>query len=73
MSGNVWEWTLTEYNSRNSDDLANAEPRTSRGGSWFIYSDGARAAYRYNGDLDDRHNDNGFRVVVVGVSPFLSP
>ncbi len=33
MSGNVWEWTLTEYQSGKSGELAGGESRVGRGGS----------------------------------------
>ena len=45
MAGNVWEWTLTEYESQTSD-LTNDRPRVLRGGSWYYFPDRARAAYR---------------------------
>ena len=34
MSGNVLEWTLTEYQTRYSNNISNSEHRVLRGGSW---------------------------------------
>jgi formylglycine-generating enzyme required for sulfatase activity/energy-coupling factor transporter ATP-binding protein EcfA2 len=66
MSGNVWEWTLTEHASGKADDITNGEPRVVRGGSWDLNQDSARAAYLYNHPLPDpRLNYIGFRVVWV--------
>ncbi|MEO8084630.1 MAG: SUMF1/EgtB/PvdO family nonheme iron enzyme [Ardenticatenales bacterium] len=35
MSGNIWEWTLSEYEGGNNRDVTNDRPRVVRGGSWF--------------------------------------
>jgi formylglycine-generating enzyme required for sulfatase activity len=69
MSGNVWEWCLTDYENpaadAKSEDLSASVRRVVRGGSWLNSQVDARAACR------DRHNPNsrltkiGFRVVVV--------
>jgi formylglycine-generating enzyme required for sulfatase activity len=34
LIGNVWEWTLSEYETGRSDNLASETVRTQRGGSW---------------------------------------
>lgn len=63
LSGNVFEWTLTEYNSRSSTDITNNLSRVLRGGSWLSYDVFARAPDRYLRAPDDRHYDLGFRLV----------
>ncbi|MBZ0307086.1 MAG: formylglycine-generating enzyme family protein, partial [Anaerolineae bacterium] len=63
MSGNVWEWCLTEYSSGKSNDLTNREARVLRGGSWLDDLGLARAASRYHFIPDVRDDDIGFRVV----------
>jgi len=67
MSGNVWEWTLTEYGNGKSDGITNKEPRVVRGGSWNYYQYFARATYRFNYIPDNRFSLITFRV--VGVVP----
>ena len=71
MSGNVWEWTLTEYESGKSDNISSAASRVVRGGSWYGNRFSARAAYRGSGSPAGRSNDYGFRVVGVVPSPSL--
>jgi hypothetical protein len=51
MSGNVWEWTCSNWRERFdgseqqcSDDTTNTQFRVLRGGSWFSYPGRARAA-----------------------------
>jgi formylglycine-generating enzyme required for sulfatase activity len=65
MSGNVWEWTLTEYENRQSGDFTNDRRRVLRGGSWYGIHDGARAAYRSVDGPDDRGRGLGFRLVAL--------
>jgi formylglycine-generating enzyme required for sulfatase activity len=67
MSGNVLEWTLTEYQSGKSEDISRKEPRVVRGGSWYSLQLSARAAARDHRRPDYRYDDIGFRV--VGVVP----
>jgi hypothetical protein len=62
MSGNVWEWTLTEYTSRESSNVSSDAPRVLRGGSWSSSADAARAAYRGAYPPGGRSYDFGFRV-----------
>ncbi|MCB0157172.1 MAG: SUMF1/EgtB/PvdO family nonheme iron enzyme [Caldilineaceae bacterium] len=72
MSGNVWEWTQSEYRSYPYDpddgreaDAAHGD-RVVRGGSFDNSQIAVRCAFRDWGDLEDRLNDFGgigFRVV----------
>jgi formylglycine-generating enzyme required for sulfatase activity len=68
MSGNVWEWTRTNYESK-KDDLESDQPRVLRGGSFLSQSDNARCAYRYGGNPDNWYWGNGFRVIVSPILP----
>jgi formylglycine-generating enzyme required for sulfatase activity len=68
MSGNVWEWTLTDYRSGKSTDITGRASRVARGGSWLSNLEFARAAFRrYFHPLG--RDLNGFRVVGVFPSP----
>jgi len=63
LSGNVWEWTLTEYDSSSSNNLTNTERRIVRGGSWIYFGYRARAAFRsYFWHPTGRLDDFGFRI-----------
>lgn len=64
MSGNVWEWTLTEYQANPSSNSGNGI-RISHGGSWFDWHFLVRSAYRNILDPIERFNYNGFRLVLV--------
>ncbi|MBI1765307.1 MAG: SUMF1/EgtB/PvdO family nonheme iron enzyme [Acidobacteria bacterium] len=69
MSGNVWEWCLSDYNKPQRDarkeKLDTDNTRVLRGGSWFFNVDNARSVYRYFSQPGGRNGDPGFRVVVV--------
>ncbi len=54
MAGNVWEWTVSNYQK---DDLV------LRGGGWFSFRDFARCADRSGYFPNDRNFDVGFRCV----------
>jgi formylglycine-generating enzyme required for sulfatase activity len=54
MSGNVWEWTDSWYNS-------SQEKRVLRGGSWLNSATNLRAAVRLYGAPDKRGSGVGFR------------
>ncbi len=69
MAGNVWEWTLTEYEGQNALDLTNDRPRVLRGGSWLFYPVYACASYRYDYGPPDRYSLSGFRVVMAAPVP----
>jgi len=63
MSGNVWEWTSTEYESRSDANEGSNARRALRGGSWNYDHYGARAVYRNDVKPVDRRNVIGFRPV----------
>jgi formylglycine-generating enzyme required for sulfatase activity len=62
MSGNVWEWTLTDFASGGNDDLGASARRVLRGGSWYSRDSSARAAFRGYYVPGDRDNSCGFRL-----------
>jgi formylglycine-generating enzyme required for sulfatase activity len=56
MSGNVWEWTASDYDKSN---------KVLRGGDWIRYEVLVRAAFRHYGLLPgSRYGSVGFRCVV---------
>jgi formylglycine-generating enzyme required for sulfatase activity len=61
MSGNVWEWTLTERESENGSD-GPGERRVVRGGSWYDDQSLACTLFHYNLDAGLRFDAAGFRV-----------
>ncbi len=69
LSGNVWEWTASEYADRLDHDRAvtavenGAGPRAVRGGSWPSGTDYCRATVRNWLRPDYRNFNLGFRVV----------
>lgn len=63
MSGNVWEWTRTNYKTQ-KDDLTSKDGRVLRGGSFDTQSDPARCAVRNSNLPGGRDWSGGFRVVV---------
>jgi formylglycine-generating enzyme required for sulfatase activity len=65
MSGNVWEWTLTDWHTGQTLSEA-ADPGCQpvlRGGSWYGLADFLRADHRYSGVRTLRYDDIGFRVM----------
>jgi len=68
MSGNVWEWTLTEYETRNSGTVNSNNTRVLRGGSWLNSQYRARSAFRDCGGPAVRSLNFGFRVALVSHS-----
>lgn len=71
LSGNVWEWTQGLWKAYpyqpakdKRNDLNSGGERVLRGGSWILYRDRARCAFRYWSDPDDFDFNIGFRVVV---------
>ena len=72
ITGNVWEWTSSAYETyayradrrREDTDRADAR-RVVRGGSWNSYRVVARGACRDGGDPGARSDDVGLRLVCV--------
>ena len=72
MTGNVWEWTLSQYaeypykpDARN--DAAGEAHRVLRGGAWNFNARFARVSYRYFAHPADFGSGAGVRVVVAPV------
>jgi len=72
MSGNVWEWCLSDYNNPaenpNGEDLSTSSRRVLRGGSFSYFNLDARASGRNSNSPYYRSFNLGVRVVV---SPIL--
>ncbi len=68
MSGNVWEWCLSNYSKPKFDaakeNLRTGDNRVLRGGSWYYDQMVARAVCRYINHPAPRSNYFGFRVVL---------
>ena len=68
MSGNVWEWCLTDYENPAAtaaeENISSNRRRVRRGGSWYLNRASARSGYRGNDSPDDRSYLIGFRVCV---------
>jgi formylglycine-generating enzyme required for sulfatase activity len=67
MSGNVWEWTCSDYISsydghESTCNNSASNPRALRGGSWGDVPRSVRSAYRYRVDPALRLVDLGFRL-----------
>ncbi|MDZ4767898.1 MAG: SUMF1/EgtB/PvdO family nonheme iron enzyme, partial [Chloroflexota bacterium] len=74
MSGNVWEWCLTKYDSPDVNTVDDStDVRVLRGGSWGNPQDLARASFRVRNSPLDRYYGFGFRVVVGGSGSYYSP
>jgi formylglycine-generating enzyme required for sulfatase activity len=65
MSGNVWEWTLTEYDTGSEASVSTSGRRAARGGSWDIDQTGARVAFRGSYGPVYRGYDFGFRLATL--------
>lgn len=62
MSGNVWEWTLSEYESASIGDINSTDVRVLRGGSWgYNFEDFLRVGFRLRLNPDIGSSYFGFR------------
>jgi len=68
LSGNVFEWTLTEYRNSNSKDISSNGQRVVRGGSWFNNHVSARTTFRGYCNPAVYSDYRGFRVC-CGAAP----
>lgn len=73
MSGNVWDWCLTEFRSGLNSDLTNNKSRVLRGGSWYHDANDARTADRDLGDPSDSYYGFGFRLCTSSLSFIKNP
>ena len=80
MSGNVWEWTSSQWGTKvgspdfnyqnwaaqeaSRDDLGAHVLRVTRGGSWLNSTGNVRCAIRLRSHPGSRDNDLGFRLVL---------
>ncbi|MFT5196721.1 MAG: sulfatase activating formylglycine-generating enzyme, partial [Candidatus Promineifilaceae bacterium] len=65
MSGNVWEWCLTDYDKKTNDVDATAKYRVLRGGSWGSNNgEDFAVSFRNRNETDDRNFNLGFRVAL---------
>jgi formylglycine-generating enzyme required for sulfatase activity len=72
MAGNVWEWVEDVWHDNYQGAPTNRSAwlqggdssgiRVARGGSWSLFPEYLRAAYRDRGTADGRSNQTGFRV-----------
>ena len=70
VHGNVFEWTEDCWNSSNTGNPGDGQPRTTatctervaRGGTWNRYPVNLRSAYRLWAPSRDRGSNQGFRV-----------
>ncbi len=69
MSGNIWEWVLTEYQSGKSDSVNADKSRVLRGGSWGSKKGRAGANYRHASRPGSRYSSCGIRIIAVGLYP----
>ncbi len=70
MSGNVWEWTCSNWRDQFdgneqqcNNDTTDTQARVLRGGSWIDDPGGVRSSARGDGHPDARSGDVGFRVL----------
>lgn len=62
ISGNVWEWCLTDYDTGNQDSKKSANRRVLRGGAWGLDdTEGFRADFRVRLNPDYWNDFIGFR------------
>jgi formylglycine-generating enzyme required for sulfatase activity len=70
MSGNIWEWTCSNWREQFdgseqhcNNDMVDAQHRVVRGGSWNDLPAYVRSSVRYNAPPSLRYYDIGFRVL----------
>jgi formylglycine-generating enzyme required for sulfatase activity len=75
ISGNVWEWCVTEwqenykeYLKKENNNTEGSDARVLRGGAYIDYDWRVRCTYRRGGNPGSWSNLVGFRVVVSSVS-----
>ncbi|MGO8673955.1 MAG: formylglycine-generating enzyme family protein [Capsulimonadaceae bacterium] len=62
MAGNVWEWTLTEYDTGSDENVSSNNARVLRGGGWGVNREGSfRCAVRSGNQPGGADGDVGFR------------
>jgi formylglycine-generating enzyme required for sulfatase activity len=69
MAGNVWQWTLSEYDNIFNISSITDTHRSVRGGSWYGFSFNARSSARFSSYLFNLLNDLGFRLVALSSIP----
>jgi formylglycine-generating enzyme required for sulfatase activity len=63
MSGNVWEWCLTDYENQSNDVNSPANTRVIRGGGWFFFTKAdCRCNFSYYDAPYSWYNFRGFRI-----------
>jgi formylglycine-generating enzyme required for sulfatase activity len=69
LSGNMWEWTLSEYEIDTRNILTNSNQRVIRGGTWDYDDRFALAANRSYDSPNSRNDYSGFRI--MSFAPFF--
>ncbi len=66
MSGNVWEWCLTDYDNGSNDMTSSASSRVVKGGGWFHFTAAdPRCNFRYYDAPYGNYNFRGFRIARI--------